>query len=160
MITKLLQATVNRSSQTISQFPLTHAPTARRQGITIESAQNFCSTHNNLSAFRPRGVPGPTSKISPRVLAQMGRRETEHKGGRKQQRGNPRPSCCPAPRSGALAVGGYKRPRGRVREREGERDCPPARSPARPTSSYESPGPSFYRHKEKAQVYNGSVVVC
>jgi hypothetical protein len=27
------------------------------------------------------------------------------KGG-KQQRGNPRPSCCPAPRSGALAVGG------------------------------------------------------
>jgi hypothetical protein len=26
--------------------------------------------------------------------------------------GNPRPSCCPAPRSGALAVGGYKRPRG------------------------------------------------
>jgi hypothetical protein len=34
----------------------------------------------------------------------------------KQQRGNPRPPCCPAPRSGALAVGGYKRPRGRERE--------------------------------------------
>jgi hypothetical protein len=43
------------------------------------------------------------------------------KGG-KQQRGNPRPSCCPAPRSGALAVGGYKRPRGRVSERERERE--------------------------------------
>jgi hypothetical protein len=27
------------------------------------------------------GGPGPTSKLSPRVLAQMGRRETEHKGG-------------------------------------------------------------------------------
>jgi hypothetical protein len=27
------------------------------------------------------------------------------KGGGQQQRGNPRPSCCPAPRSGALAVG-------------------------------------------------------
>jgi hypothetical protein len=30
-------------------------------------------------------------------------------------RGNPQPSCCPVPRSGALAVGGYKRPRGRER---------------------------------------------
>jgi hypothetical protein len=39
------------------------------------------------------------------------------KGG-KHQKGNPRPLCCPAPRSGALAVGGYKRSRGRVRERE------------------------------------------
>jgi hypothetical protein len=42
------------------------------------------------------------------------------KGGKKEgdrrKRGNPRPSCCPAPRSGALAVGGYKRPRGRERE--------------------------------------------
>jgi hypothetical protein len=38
--------------------------------------------------------------------------------GEKQQRGNPQPPCCPAPRSGALEVGGYKRPRGRVRERE------------------------------------------
>jgi hypothetical protein len=47
------------------------------------------------------------------------------KGG-KQQKGNPRPPCCPAPRLGALAVGGYKRPRGRERER----DCLPARSPA------------------------------
>jgi hypothetical protein len=37
------------------------------------------------------------------------------KGGRQAKRGNPRPSCCPAPRSGALAVGGYKRPRGRER---------------------------------------------
>jgi hypothetical protein len=39
------------------------------------------------------------------------------KGGRNRQRGNPRPSCCPAPRSGALAVGGYKRSCGRERER-------------------------------------------
>jgi hypothetical protein len=35
-----------------------------------------------MSAFRPRGVPGPTSKLSSRVPAQMGRCETEHKGGR------------------------------------------------------------------------------
>jgi hypothetical protein len=71
--------------------------------------------HIVLSAFRPRGVPGSTSKLSPRVPAQMGRRETEHEGGKKQaKRGNPRPSCCHAPRSGVLAVGGYKRPRGRA----------------------------------------------
>src|SRR5688572_6503224 len=45
----------------------------------------------------------------------MGRRETEHEGGKKTGKGgNPRPSCCPAPRSGALVVGGYKRPRGRA----------------------------------------------
>jgi hypothetical protein len=37
------------------------------------------------------------------------------KGGRNRQRGNPRPSCCPAPRSGALVVGGLQ---ASVRERE------------------------------------------
>jgi hypothetical protein len=36
-----------------------------------------------VSAFRPRGVPGPTSKLSLRVPAQMGRREMEHKGERE-----------------------------------------------------------------------------
>jgi hypothetical protein len=42
-----------------------------------------------LSAFRPRGVPGPTSKLSLCVPAQMGRRETEHKG--ENSKGKPRP---------------------------------------------------------------------
>jgi hypothetical protein len=49
-----------------------------------------------------RGVPGPTSKLSLRVPAQMGRRETGHKGGRTVK-GNPRPSCCPAPRADGCA---------------------------------------------------------
>jgi hypothetical protein len=114
-----------------------------------------------LLAFRPRGVPGPTSKLSLRVPAQMGRREMEHKGG-KDSKGKPRPSCCPAPRADALAVGGYKRSRGRERER-GREPCASARSPARPTPSYERPGPSFYRCKERAQVYNGgcsNVLTC
>jgi hypothetical protein len=74
-----------------------------------------------LSAFRPRGVPGPTSKLSLRVPAQMGRRETGHKGG-KTVRGTR--GLCVVLRSGrmdALAVGGYKRSRGRERERERER---------------------------------------
>jgi hypothetical protein len=43
-----------------------------------------------LSAFRPRGVPGPTSKLSLRVLAQMGRRETEHKGENSKGKSRPR----------------------------------------------------------------------
>jgi hypothetical protein len=69
-----------------------------------------------VSAFRDRGVPGPMSEMSSRAPAQMGRRETEREGGggdgreRWKSRGL---RVCPAPRSGALAVGGYKRPRGR-----------------------------------------------
>jgi hypothetical protein len=35
--------------------------------------------------FETRGVPGPTSKLSPRAPAQMGRRETEREGGRKPE---------------------------------------------------------------------------
>jgi hypothetical protein len=31
------------------------------------------------------GVPGPTSKLSPRAPAQMGWRETEHEGGRNNK---------------------------------------------------------------------------
>jgi hypothetical protein len=71
-----------------------------------------------MSAFRPRGVPGPTSKLSLRALAQMGRRETGHKGGRTV-RGNRGLRAVLRPgRLDALAVGGYKRSRGRERERE------------------------------------------
>jgi hypothetical protein len=52
----------------------------------------------DVSAFQPQGVPGPTSKLSPRAPAQMGRRETEREGGKKpeggrRKRGNPQPSC-------------------------------------------------------------------
>jgi hypothetical protein len=41
--------------------------------------------------FDPGGVPGPTSKLSPRVPAQMGRRETEHEGEKRgdRQKGKP-----------------------------------------------------------------------
>jgi hypothetical protein len=35
-----------------------------------------------VGVSRP-GVPGPTSEMSPRVAAQMGRREAEREGGRK-----------------------------------------------------------------------------
>jgi hypothetical protein len=86
----------------------------------------------------------------------MGRRETEHKGEQKRNRD----SCCPAPRADALAVGGYKHSRGRERERESLSVSPFSRAA---TFSYEDPGPSFYRRKERAQVYNGgcsSVLTC
>jgi hypothetical protein len=79
----------------------------------------------------------------------MGRREMEHKG---ENRG----SCYPAPRADALAVGGYKRSRGRERERERESLSVSPFSRAA-TFSYEGPGPSFYRCKEKPHVYNGGV---
>jgi hypothetical protein len=36
-----------------------------------------------LSAFRDRGVPEPTSEVSLRAPAQMGRREAEREGGKR-----------------------------------------------------------------------------
>jgi hypothetical protein len=52
----------------------------------------------------------------------MGRRETEREGGKNRRETGVKEEThdlrvCPALRSGALAVGGYKRPRGRERER-------------------------------------------
>jgi hypothetical protein len=79
----------------------------------------------NCRRFDPRGVPGPTSKLSLRVPAQMGRREMEHKG---ETREGTAARVYPAPRADALAVGGYKRSRGR--ERVGA--CASARPPVTP----------------------------
>jgi hypothetical protein len=52
----------------------------------------------NCRRFETRGVPRLTSKLSPRAPAQMGRRETERKGGGSRREtdvrgGIPRPSC-------------------------------------------------------------------
>jgi hypothetical protein len=66
------------------------------------------------------GVPGPTSKLSLRVPAQMGRCETGHKGGRTVRGSRGLRVVLRPGRMDALAVGGYKRPRGRERERESE----------------------------------------
>jgi hypothetical protein len=109
--------------------------------------QDFVSP---LSAFRPRGVLGPTSKLSLRVPALMGRREMEHKG---ENRGFVL-SC---------AQGGCACSRGlQAFTREGESLV---RQPILPRGhhSYEGPEPSFYRCKERAQVYNGecsNVLTC
>jgi hypothetical protein len=73
-------------------------------------------TYTNFRALQP------TSELSPRAPAQMGRREAEREGGKTAaggrqawESGTRGLRVSPAPRSGALAVGGYKRPRGRER---------------------------------------------
>jgi hypothetical protein len=95
----------------------------------------------------------------------MGRRETEREGGRSRRETGVKGEThdlrvCPAPRSGALAVGGYKRPRGR--EREAYARAVPSFS-ARPTLCKRALDLSFYRRKERVHVYNGrcsSVLTC
>jgi hypothetical protein len=42
-------------------------------------------TDRNCRCFETRGVPRPTSKLSPRAPAQMGRREMEREGGRQPE---------------------------------------------------------------------------
>jgi hypothetical protein len=61
-----------------------------------------------VSAFRPRGVPGPTSGLSPRVLAQMGRLKTEHEGGREQAKGNPAAFVLPCAQVGCACSRGLQ----------------------------------------------------
>jgi hypothetical protein len=60
-------------------------------GKMFVNTQQFPYLARQLSAFRPRGIPGPMSKLSLRAPAQMGWRETEHRGGKTTG------SCCPAP---------------------------------------------------------------
>jgi hypothetical protein len=88
----------------------------------------------------------------------VGARRSTKGGEETGKKGKPTAFVLSCAQVGALALGGYKRPCGRERG-----TCVSARSPARPTFSYESPGPSFYKRKERAQVYNGgcsSVLTC
>jgi hypothetical protein len=111
-----------------------------------------------VSVFRPRGVPGSTSKLSLRVLAQMGRREMETHGGKTVRGTRGLVLSC--------AQGGCACSRGlQAFAWERERETGGVRLPVlrRGHLLYESPGPSFYRRKERVQVYNGgcsSVLTC
>jgi hypothetical protein len=49
-------------------------------GKLFVNTQQAPTWRANCRCFDPGGVPGPTSKLSMRVPAQMGRREMEHKG--------------------------------------------------------------------------------
>jgi hypothetical protein len=80
----------------------------------------------------------------------MGWREMEHKGGGG---GEPRLVLSRA-RADALAVEVTS-------VREGESVSLFVSPSSRATTfSYEGPGPSFYRCKERVQVYNGGVAIC
>jgi hypothetical protein len=96
------------------------------RGKRLDGGVSVLSVGVNLiwscRCFETRGVPGPTSELSLRASAKMGRCEAEREGGRRATGGRQAWECgtrglrvSPAPRSGALAVGGYKRPRGRER---------------------------------------------
>jgi hypothetical protein len=77
-----------------------------------------------------RRVPQPRW-VGARRSAKGGKGSRSEAGERWKSRGL---RVCPAPRSGALAVGGYKRPRGRGSERPHASACP-VLFPARPTFS-------------------------
>jgi hypothetical protein len=54
-------------------------------GKLFVNTQQAPTWRANCRRFETQGVPGPTSKLSPRAPAQMGRRETEREGGRQPE---------------------------------------------------------------------------
>jgi hypothetical protein len=64
-------------------FPL-NAHNCHLKFVHMQQETDFLRRVPYLSAFRDRGVPGPTSEMSPRAPAQMGRRETEREGVKRQ----------------------------------------------------------------------------
>jgi hypothetical protein len=53
--------------------------------ITRACARQINSKFVQTVGVSNPGVPGPTSKLSPRAPAQMGQRETEREGGKKPE---------------------------------------------------------------------------
>jgi hypothetical protein len=101
------------------------------------------------------GVPGPTSKLSLRAPAQMGRRETEHKEG--ENRGFVL-SCAQG--GCACSRGLQASARERERERERERDCPSARPPARPPPRTRALDLPFIDVRRGSRCTMGGVAMC
>jgi hypothetical protein len=69
-------------------------------GKLFVNTQQAPTWRANCRCFETRGVPGPTSEMSPRAPAQMGRRKAEREGGKGSSRREagvrewiPRPSC-------------------------------------------------------------------
>jgi hypothetical protein len=103
----------------------------------------------NCRRFDPGGSLDRRVKLSLRVPAQMGWREMEHKGGKTRLV----LSCA---KGGCACSRGYKRSRGREKERERLFVSP---SSCATTLSHEGTGPSFYRCKKRVQMYNGGVAI-
>jgi hypothetical protein len=81
----------------------------------------------------------------------MGRREMEHKGEKRE------PQLALSRAQGGCACSRGLQASARGRERESLSVSPSSRVA---TFSYEGPRPSFYRCKERVQVYNGGVAMC
>jgi hypothetical protein len=65
-----------------------HVPSVGDEGYDSDKVAqirhfNSQATTILVGVSRPGGVPGPTSELSPRAPAQMGRREAEREGGKK-----------------------------------------------------------------------------
>jgi hypothetical protein len=54
-------------------------------GKLFVNTQQAPTWRTNCRCFETRGVPGPTSELSPRAPAQMGRRKAEREGGKWKQ---------------------------------------------------------------------------
>jgi hypothetical protein len=137
---------------------------------SLDNIQLYCliclyvlrGIHRDLSAFRPRGsldrrvycrrVPQPRWVGARRsAKGEKSRRETGVKGETRGLR------VCPAPKSGALAVGGYKRSRGR--EREAYARAVPS-FPARPTLRKRALDLPFIGVRRGSRCTMGDVAVC
>jgi hypothetical protein len=108
-----------------------------------------------LSAFRDRGSLG--RRVKYRCMPQprwVGARRSER--GRWKSRGL---RVCSAPRSGALAVGGYKRPRGRESEQPHASACS-VPFPARPTLSKRALVLPFIGVRRGSRCTMGGVAEC
>jgi hypothetical protein len=101
--------------------------------------------------------------MSPRAPVQMGRRETEREGGKKaageREVAIPRPSCLSRAQVGCACSRGLQAST-RERERAASRERLSRPLPHAANPLLEGPGPSFYRRKERIQVYNGGVAEC
>jgi hypothetical protein len=111
-------------------------------GKLFVNTQQAPTWRANCRRFDSGGVPGPTNKFvavrpSPDGLARDG------------TQGGKRGSCYPVPGVVCARSRGYKR------SRERERESLFVSSFSRATFLHEGPGPSFYRCKERVQVYNG-----
>jgi hypothetical protein len=99
-------------------------------------------THSALTTcrrFETGGVPGPTSEMSPRAPAQMGRREMEREGGKRQPEREreveiPRPLCLSRAQVGCACSRGLQASTRKGSERPHAGACP-VLFPARPTLS-------------------------
>jgi hypothetical protein len=129
-------------------------------GKLFVNTQQAPTWRANCRRFDPGG--SLDQRVNCRCVSQprwVGARRSTKGGKGDRQKGKPAAFVLSCAQVGCACSRGLQ---ASAWERERE-PYAPARSPTRPTFLYESPGPSFYRRKERAQVYNGgcsSVLTC